>query len=140
MTLAVDASVAVRWFVRQPGSEAADAVLGSGDQLIAPDLVVAEVGNALWKYLRASLMSADAAGQAQGHLAVLFDELVPLAELATAALAAARELGHPIYDCFYLVLAHQRDCRLVTADQRLLTAVRRTRWAGRTVALARFAP
>jgi predicted nucleic acid-binding protein len=35
-------------------------------------------------------------------------------------LAIAIELRHPAYDCFYLALAEQRDCQMITADERLL--------------------
>ena len=48
----VDASVAVQWFAREAGSEAA-ARLVEGDQpLIAPDIMPLEVANALWKKTR----------------------------------------------------------------------------------------
>ena len=41
-----------------------------------------------------------------------------------AALELAVSLGHPVYDCTYLALAHSLDLRLVTADRRLREAVR----------------
>jgi len=46
MSLVVDASVAIKWFVEEIWSDAARAVLGSGEPLIAPDLVVPEACNA----------------------------------------------------------------------------------------------
>ena len=36
----------------------------------------------------------------------------------------ALELGHPVYDCFYLALAERRRTQLVTADSRLLTRLK----------------
>ena len=53
MTLVVDANVAVKWVVANPDTERADAVISSGEELIAPDLLVAEFANALWRYVRA---------------------------------------------------------------------------------------
>ena len=52
MTLVVDASVALKWFVDEDGSDRAVALLDGDEPLIAPDLVVAEVCNAAWKSLR----------------------------------------------------------------------------------------
>ena len=39
MTLVVDASVACKWFVEEPGSADADKFLAGGDELVAPDLM-----------------------------------------------------------------------------------------------------
>jgi predicted nucleic acid-binding protein len=46
--LVVDASVAAKWLVTEPLSDKALDVLGSSDELYAPDLLLAEVGNILW--------------------------------------------------------------------------------------------
>jgi predicted nucleic acid-binding protein len=43
---------------------------------------------------------------------------VPMRQLAAAAARLAIELDHPAYDCFYLALALQEQCPVVTADQR----------------------
>ena len=50
--LVVDASVAVKWFLPEAQSDAARALLGSGHDLIAPELVYAELGIALVKRVR----------------------------------------------------------------------------------------
>ena len=49
MILIVDANVAVMWFVPEPSSEAAAALLDSADELVAPDYVHVEVASALPK-------------------------------------------------------------------------------------------
>ena len=49
MTFVVDASVALKWFVEEDGSERAAALLASKDLLIAPDLIVPEVCDAAGK-------------------------------------------------------------------------------------------
>ena len=64
MSLIVDASVAVKWFVEEPDSDRARQLEFADEDLIAPDLALAEVGNALWKkavrreFKRANLTSA----------------------------------------------------------------------------------
>jgi predicted nucleic acid-binding protein len=120
MTVVVDASVAVRWFITIEGSEHAEKMLGSGERLIAPDLVIAEIANAAWKAVNFGDATADGANEFVRNVARLFDELVPSATLKDRALAIALDLRHPVYDCFYLALAEQRDTQVVTADDRLL--------------------
>jgi predicted nucleic acid-binding protein len=46
MGVVPDASVVVKWLIDEQGSEAARGVLASGRRLLAPELVIAEVGNA----------------------------------------------------------------------------------------------
>jgi len=57
-----------------------------------------------------------------------FDALVGAADLAPRAVAIARELDHPVYDCLYVTLAEERRAKLVTADTRLLQKLQQTRW------------
>jgi predicted nucleic acid-binding protein len=51
----------------------------------------------------------------------------------------ARELDHAIYDCLYLALAEAEEVAMVTADRRLLAAVRGTALADRVSLLGRLA-
>ena len=48
MTLVVDASVALKWYLVESGAESARQILADDDRLVAPELVVAEVCNACW--------------------------------------------------------------------------------------------
>ncbi len=137
MTLVIDASVALKWFLDEMGSMQAQALLAAPDLLIAPDLIVAEICNAGWKAVRAGTMLPEQHDHAASRVAAAFDELVPLASLARRACAISRTLNHPAYDCFYLALSEQRGAVLVTADQRLLQRVDGTEWAARTKRLAR---
>ena len=51
MTIVVDASVALRWCFQLNGSDRAEELLRSDHHLIAPDLVIAEITNAAWKFV-----------------------------------------------------------------------------------------
>ena len=42
-------------------------------------------------------------------------------------LPLALNLGHPIYDCFYLALAQRQDVPLVTADEAMIAAARKAK-------------
>jgi predicted nucleic acid-binding protein len=122
MTLVVDASVAIKWVLPETGSERAVAIRAQNDDLIAPSLVYAEIGNAIW---RAVLRGDVSAQDAHTDLAIAiahYRRLVALDELADMALALAVRLRHPVYDCLYLALAQRERCALITADRRLLNA------------------
>jgi len=49
MSLIVDASVAVKWFSAEDGADRAEALFVAEPDLAAPELILAEVGNAMWK-------------------------------------------------------------------------------------------
>jgi predicted nucleic acid-binding protein len=117
--LVIDASVAVKWVVEETGTAQALALRG-GANLIAPELLVAECANILWKKVQKSQLSKEEALLAARLLQGAEIELVPTRSLLGAATEMAIELDHPAYDCLYLALAVASDCQLVTADERLL--------------------
>jgi predicted nucleic acid-binding protein len=122
--MVVDASVAVKWVLPELGSGLAVALRGL-DGLIAPSLVIAEIGNALWKaVLRGDVDKPDASAALQIAVAH-FERIVPTDQLAARALELAVDLRHPIYDCLYLALAEREQVPIVSADARLLSAARR---------------
>ena len=57
--LVVDASVAVKWFVKEEFSDEASALLESDAKLVAPGLLYAEVCNALWAMHRRGDIEAE---------------------------------------------------------------------------------
>lgn len=129
MTIVVDASAAIGWFVEGQGIAALPPLARfRDDALIAPDLIVAEIGNALWKLRRAGILSRSDLAKLQSAIVGGIDRAVPCMELGERALALAVELDHPIYDCFYLALAGREETKVVTQDGRLLGRVRATRW------------
>jgi predicted nucleic acid-binding protein len=120
MTVVVDASVALRWCFQLNKSDRAEELLQSGHHLVAPDLVIAEVTNAAWKFVIFDRMAPESAVSAVREIVKAFEELVPMSSLRDRALAIAIELRHPAYDCFYLALAERSTAPLVTADERLI--------------------
>ncbi len=127
MILVVDASVALKWVMPELGSANAAALRRQDADLVAPSLVIAEIGNALWKkVLRGEIERNDALPALR--LAVLqFSAIIPLEDLADAALDAAIGLRQPIHACFYLVLAQREQAPLVTADDDMLAAARKAK-------------
>ena len=129
--LVVDASVAVKWFIQEPETADARALIGGPDPLIAPDLVVPEVINAVWRRLIRGDLERDQVADVPEALPKVFVELWPSVWLARDAFEIAAELRHPVYDCFYLALAESEDVVIVTADRRLLGSLGGTRWENR---------
>lgn len=126
MTIVVDASVAVLWTLAQRQSEKAAALQGQGD-LIAPSLIVAEVGNAIWKAVRrGDLPSREARAAVDLALGPL-SALIPLEELRERALELSVMIDHAIYDCFYLALAERERVPLVCVDGPLIAKTRKLR-------------
>lgn len=120
----VDASVAVKWLVREPLSREASLLLAGGISLMAPDLLFAEAANALWAMRQrgelADVDFEDAVETLRGAPVLIPSTLL---QLTPAASRLAADLGHPIYDCFYLALAIQENAPLVTADGRFCERV-----------------
>ena len=134
----IDASVAAKWVVEEPGSDRARQLAGA--TLEAPDLLLAECANILWKKTRLGDLSRRDASEC---LALLLRSPVTLADsrgLVGLALQLSFELNHPVYDCVYLALAVRRSVPLVTADERLVSAARRQRKLAISVMLLKDLP
>lgn len=110
----------MKWVVPEVLSDRADRLRGGGDDLLAPDLLLVEVANALWKKTTASEISAAEADAAFALLRESGIDFRATAPLLPRAMDVARRLGHPVYDCVYLALADEEQASLVTADRRLL--------------------
>jgi predicted nucleic acid-binding protein len=117
LTLVVDASAAGallfygRW----------DDVLENNSDLVAPDLIVAELLNARWKITRSG-------GKTPGVDSILGFvkrvRILPSLPYAAVAAELSERLHHPIYDCLYVALARQESAKLLTSDTRLVRMLR----------------
>ncbi|WP_374411546.1 type II toxin-antitoxin system VapC family toxin [Novosphingobium colocasiae] len=115
----VDASVAVKWVLREADSPAAIDLLARSD-LCAPDFILIEVANVLWKAWRAGALDEQSVTQALEQMPCLFATLRPAEKLVATALRIATELDHPVYDCLYVAAALADGDRLITADRRFV--------------------
>jgi predicted nucleic acid-binding protein len=133
----IDASIAVKWVVEEPGTAEA-LLLRQQAKLLAPDLLVAECANILWKKVRRNELLREEALVAAGLLQGAEIEFLPARPLFEAATRISIELDYPAYDCLYLALAVENECRFVTADERFLRKLgqaRRRALRGRAVSL-----
>jgi len=113
-----DASMILKWYLPSDPLFAWAVALRQDWEGSAPTLVLAEVGNALWKYVRAGLLDVDEACAVVETLAGRLD-LVPDARLIASAQRLSARIDHPVYDCLYLALAQERVLALATVDRRL---------------------
>ena len=131
MTWVVDASIAVKWVIPEVLSDKADRVRGGGEDVLAPDLLLVEVANALWRKTAAREISPREADDAFDLVRQSGIDLQATGPLLPRAMEVARRLRHPVSDCVYLALAERADAALVTADHRLLN-----RLAGRRLGIS----
>lgn len=120
MTLVIDASVALKWVLDEPGSDAAFAL--QGDDLFAPALWLLESANALWIRVQRGPFDADWADRRLKELVEAPVKTTPVEMDVEAALGLAAALRHPVYDCLYLACALRLGGQVVTADKGFLRA------------------
>jgi len=126
MTYVIDASVALKWFVTEEGSDEAVALREkqiSGEvDFAAPDLLLYEVAHVLAAKKRFDVSEAqDAIGCV---LDLVADVVAPDRALMDGSIGLARRFGLSVYDACYAALAGQQNALLVTDDRQLLLAAR----------------
>ena len=125
-TFVIDASIALKWVIEEEGTPEALA-LRQRAKLMAPELLVAESANVLWKKVRRDELLKEEALLAARLLQAAEIELLPARNLLETSLRMSIEIDHPAYDCVYLALAVENKCHFVTADERFLRKLRQGR-------------
>ncbi len=121
--LVVDSSVVIKWPV--PEAHTADALryLDPDIERDAPELLLAETSNILWKKVnRGELTRADAEKIA-ADIVQADVNIHPMGPLLLPSLRIALATGRSGYDSIYLALADELSTRMVTADRRLFNAL-----------------
>ena len=127
MTLVIDASVAIKWVVAEPGTDAALSL--RQERLFAPDSLIPECANVLWKKIVRRELTESEALMAARLLERADVQLQPMRLLLEPAVRLAVSLDHPAYDCVYLALAETMDGELITADRALHRKVQQAKIA-----------
>ena len=121
----LDASVALKWVLTESDSDKArrlrEDFRNAIREFLAPDIFAVECAHALTK------------GERRGVIVdpdILYDEIMLDAPrlsasipLMTRAIAIAKKARIAVYDCVYVALAEQEGCELITADQKVLSAL-----------------
>ena len=122
----VDCSVALKWYVPEKHSEPAGRLLDGSHELHAPDLLLPEFGNCLWKKCRLGELTKTETRSILRALGTVPIRIHSSELLLEAALELALHTARTVYDSLYIALAMLLDCPFVTADQRLVSALRRS--------------
>ncbi|MFG1350535.1 type II toxin-antitoxin system VapC family toxin [Xanthobacter autotrophicus] len=136
----VDASVAVKWLVKEEDVESALRLLEGADDIRAPQIVFGEVANALWKKARKGDITSGTALDAIGFLPGFIGNVFATGDLMTEALRMACAFDHPVYDCLYVEGARRLDLPLVTADLRLVRKFSASPYASSILPLDHWRP
>ncbi len=129
-TLLIDASVALKWFIEEPESDAAGELLLIHADFHAPELLQVELANAFCKNARRGRIAPDAWRDSLPRLIRMFQVWHPNAPLLVDAVEISLASSHPVYDCVYLALARQLGAPCLTADRKLLGTIQDTPYAG----------
>ena len=128
MKTVVDASVAVKWYFPEPGLVPARRLLAEAiegrRELLAPDLILVEFANVLWKKVQREECDRVQAEEILDAFSTDAPRLVASEALVSRALELALRLGEVVYDCVYLAAAIEGEATLVTADARLARCAR----------------
>ncbi len=127
----IDASVAVKWFVNEEHRNLAlklrDMHVSGSVTLIAPDLLVYEVANAL-RY-NPYLNVGDVERAVESIYKLHIELYSPTIDLMTDAARKAEKYNITFYDAAYLSLAERETCRMITADKKLYDKVKNSKLA-----------
>jgi predicted nucleic acid-binding protein len=114
----LDASAAIEVILSRPAAKELSALVSKAELVLAPDLYIAEVSNALWKHAKAS-------GDSEGYTELLDDavalpdDLIDSVSLYREAFALSLKYQQPVYDALYLVVARRNSATILTVDRRL---------------------
>jgi len=115
----LDASAAVRLILADPAAADLAERVGGAALVLAPELMLTELANTLWKLRRADRLNDLDPQELLAEARELVDRLEPDRHLQAEALALACHLNHPLYDCLYLALARREAASLISSDRRL---------------------
>ena len=123
----VDAALVAKWLFPEQGTPRAvalfDAWVDGRADLVAPDLLVHELGAICRRKVRAGDLTAGQVEAAFRLLVSVLPELVPSAELAPLAIQLAVRHDRAYADALHLALALREECAYVTSDDRLFRAL-----------------
>jgi len=130
MKYVIDTSVDIKTYVQEQDSTKAIRLRNEYHQglhdLIAPDIFPTEMCNVLMILERSGKIKP---GDAELFFRQFLCEVPPLiaaVPLLPRALEIAKQFRQTVYDCLYIALAEREGCELVSADDKLVKAVRPT--------------
>jgi len=119
----IDAGVIAAAFFQEQFADVAGALLAADRPLQAPDLVISEVANVIWKRrIRNEIDDTEAAGLLADFRSLPL-RITSSNELIESALELAMGTGRTVYDCLYLALAVKTKSIMISGDKRFINAL-----------------
>lgn len=124
----IDVSVAIKWYIPEPlyghAVDFLDSLKQPDVQFYAPDLIIPELGNVLWKKVRGNELSSDEAEKITDILCEAFPVMLLDSTLyLKGAMKLALIYGRTIYDSLYLATAIAHEGCLITADHKMVNVL-----------------
>ena len=126
MRVVLDANAAVEVALEGKAAGLLSAVLAQSEEVIAPELLVPEIVNAVWKYHQFAEFDLGKCEKILELAVGLVDRLISHRAIYREAFALSRaQKTHVAYDMFYLALALREDALLLTLDGTLKKEAKR---------------
>lgn len=119
----IDASVAIKWFIWEEGTEEAQQLLDKLSFFWVPGLFLIEVDAILTKKVRKGELEIADAFQKRRMFRQLPYKLIPFGEIAEFAFRLSTEFPITLYDATYLAAAVDHEGIFYTADKRLVNGM-----------------
>jgi predicted nucleic acid-binding protein len=124
--VALDANAAVEVALEGKSAERLSAMLSQSEEVIAPELLVPEIVNAIWKYHQFAEFDLGKCEKLIELAVGLVDRLISHREIYREAFALSRaQKSRAAYDMFYLAVALREDAVLLTLDGTLKKEAKR---------------
>lgn len=126
MKYVVDASVCIKWYIPETYEQEATRLLQGGHDFHAPELILPEVSNIIWKKVRRSEISSVEGERIINSFSKNSLTIHSHKQIIKSAYIGAESSGQTVYDWTYLALAVSLSCEFVTADLRFYKALENT--------------
>jgi len=125
----VQPDVALKWFVPEEHSNISARLLDGGNELMAPDTLLFDIGRLITAKVRLGELSPDEGVQLVHAVQSVPVRLEPSQPVMEPAMLVAATLDLPFGDGLGFAIAVHGDCRLVTARRTLYERVQGTPFA-----------
>ena len=127
MRKVVDASVAVKWYIPEIYEQEANRLQFGGDILHAPELILPEFSNIIWKKVRFGEITEKEGKKIIDAFASRNIQFHSHQSIIKSAFTGAVITNRAVYDWTYLALAIALSCEFVTADEKFYKALEQTK-------------
>ncbi|NGP88495.1 type II toxin-antitoxin system VapC family toxin [Fodinibius halophilus] len=116
----IDASVALKWFIWEEGTEEAHQLLDQLNFFWVPDLFLTEIDAILTKKVRRGELEVSDAFQKRKVFRQLPYKIIPFEEISEFAFHLSTAFPVTFFDATYLAVAVDYEAIFYTADKRLV--------------------